>query len=57
MKTYNRRLLPKDATEKEIQAAIMTMERALTYKPDLEYRLTMDLDYYRMRLRMIGAGK
>lgn len=57
MKTYNRHPLPQNATEQEIQAAILTIERALTYKPDLEYRLTMDLDYYRMRLQRLEFGK
>ncbi len=50
-----RPLLPKDATEKEINAAITALDRVLGYKPDLEYRLTMDLDYYRIRLQGIGT--
>ena len=51
MKDCNRQLLPKYATEQEINAAIMALERSLAYKPDFEYRITMDLDYYRMRLQ------
>ncbi len=55
MKDYNRQLLPRNATKQEINAAIMVLERCLSYKPDLEYRLTMDLDYYRIRLH--GASQ
>ena len=51
METYNRQLLPQDATEQEIQAAIIALKRVLSYKPDLEHRLIWDLDYYRMRLK------
>lgn len=57
MRHYTRQLLPKNATKEEINAAIITLERALFYKFDLEYRLTMDLDYYRIRLRGVSAGK
>ncbi len=56
MKKYNRRLLPNDATKEEVSAAIAVLERVLAYGPDLEYRLTMDLDYYRIRLQGLGTN-
>ena len=51
------RLLPQDATEPEIKAAIMALERVLAYKPDFEYRATFDLDYYRLRLKRVSVDK
>ena len=56
MKKYNRRILPKEATKEEVNAAIMVLERVLAYAPDVQYRLTMDLNYYRMRLQGMGAA-
>ena len=57
MSNLNRLLLPQDATEKEIQAAITAIERVLAYKPDFEYRATFDLDYYRLRLKRMSSAK